>query len=195
MVSLRDAKMATLLPPPGTDVFRRFTQESLVEIERLKEESKKAAEVAGQEDEEPLAPHADLEAGKSLPLIYGDPPPELLNTPLEDLDPFYKAQSVSLSTSGFTWKHTRCLMILTLSLHNLAIWQDVLLKFQLVQLHIVSLTQCIRFHLWHACYSEMLKHHFKIVITMNLLKCSKYFGIISYLSFIQIISVFFRHSL
>ncbi|KAM8729106.1 sodium channel protein type 4 subunit alpha A-like [Acanthopagrus schlegelii] len=85
--------MATLLPPPGTDVFRRFTQESLVEIERLKEESKKAAEVAGQEDEEPLAPHADLEAGKSLPLIYGDPPPELLNTPLEDLDPFYKAQS------------------------------------------------------------------------------------------------------
>uniref|UniRef100_A0A671YAF1 Sodium channel protein n=1 Tax=Sparus aurata TaxID=8175 RepID=A0A671YAF1_SPAAU len=85
--------MATRLPPPGTDVFRRFTQESLVEIERLKEESKKAAEVAGQEEEEPLAPHADLEAGKSLPLIYGDPPSELLNTPLEDLDPFYKAQS------------------------------------------------------------------------------------------------------
>ncbi|XP_070846164.1 sodium channel protein type 4 subunit alpha A [Chaetodon trifascialis] len=84
--------MATLLPPPGTDAFRRFTQESLAEIERLKEERKKAAEVGGHEEEEPMAPNADLEAGKCLPLIYGDPPPELLNTPLEDLDPFYKAQ-------------------------------------------------------------------------------------------------------
>lgn len=98
--------MATLLPPPGTDVFRLFTQQSLAEIERLKEETKKAAEVGGKEaeDEEPAGPNADLEAGKSLPLIYGDPPPELLNTPLEDLDPFYKAQSVSLRTSGLTWK-------------------------------------------------------------------------------------------
>ncbi|KAM9336080.1 sodium channel protein type 4 subunit alpha A [Symphorus nematophorus] len=84
--------MATLLPPPGTDAFRRFTKESLAEIERLKEERKKAEEVEGHEEEEPAAPNADLEAGKSLPMIYGDPPPELLNTPLEDLDPFYKAQ-------------------------------------------------------------------------------------------------------
>ncbi|XP_068610361.1 sodium channel protein type 4 subunit alpha A [Brachionichthys hirsutus] len=85
--------MATLLPPRGTDVFRRFTRESLVEIERLKEERKKATEVGCHEEEEPPAPHADLEAGKCLPLIYGDPPAELLNTPLEDLDPFYKEQT------------------------------------------------------------------------------------------------------
>uniref|UniRef100_A0A3Q3ACK4 Sodium channel protein n=3 Tax=Euteleostomi TaxID=117571 RepID=A0A3Q3ACK4_KRYMA len=84
--------MATLLPCPGTNFFRRFTQESLVEIKRLAEDRKKAAEVEGHVEEEPLAPHPDLEAGKNLPLIYGDPPPELLNTPLEDLDPFYKAQ-------------------------------------------------------------------------------------------------------
>ncbi|XP_070783820.1 sodium channel protein type 4 subunit alpha A isoform X2 [Enoplosus armatus] len=91
--------MATLLPPPGTDAFRRFTQESLAEIERLAEERKKAAEVEGHEEEEPTAPHADLEAGKSLPMIYGDPPPELLNTPLEDLDPFYKAQKTFIVIS------------------------------------------------------------------------------------------------
>ncbi|XP_074519943.1 sodium channel protein type 4 subunit alpha A-like [Halichoeres trimaculatus] len=91
--------MASLLPPPGTAVFRRFTPESLVEIERLKEERKKAAQVDGHEEEESVAPHADLEAGKSLPLIYGDPPPELLNTPLEDLDPFYKAQSTFVVVS------------------------------------------------------------------------------------------------
>uniref|UniRef100_A0A3Q1AI84 Sodium channel protein n=1 Tax=Amphiprion ocellaris TaxID=80972 RepID=A0A3Q1AI84_AMPOC len=76
----------------STDAFRPFTQESLAEIERLAEERKKAAEVDGHEDEELTGPNSDLEAGKSLPLIYGDPPPELLNTPLEDLDPFYKAQ-------------------------------------------------------------------------------------------------------
>ncbi|KFV63245.1 Sodium channel protein type 4 subunit alpha, partial [Dryobates pubescens] len=35
-------------------------------------------------------PSRDLEAGKNLPLIYGDPPLELIGTPLEDLDPFYK---------------------------------------------------------------------------------------------------------
>nr|XP_015818233.2 sodium channel protein type 4 subunit alpha A [Nothobranchius furzeri]XP_054605320.1 sodium channel protein type 4 subunit alpha A [Nothobranchius furzeri]XP_054605321.1 sodium channel protein type 4 subunit alpha A [Nothobranchius furzeri] len=81
--------MATLLPCPGTDVFRPFTRESLVEIERLAEERRNAAQVE-KEDGEPEAPHRDLEAGKNLPLIYGDPPPERLNTPLEDLDPFYK---------------------------------------------------------------------------------------------------------
>ncbi|XP_037547149.1 sodium channel protein type 4 subunit alpha A isoform X1 [Nematolebias whitei] len=83
--------MATRLPCPGTNFFRPFTQGSLVEIERRAADRKKAAEES-HEEEEPLAPHPDLEAGKSLPLIYGDPPPELLNTPLEDLDPFYKAQ-------------------------------------------------------------------------------------------------------
>uniref|UniRef100_A0AAQ4QFI3 Sodium channel protein n=1 Tax=Gasterosteus aculeatus aculeatus TaxID=481459 RepID=A0AAQ4QFI3_GASAC len=84
--------MAPLLPRRGTDAFRRFTQESLAEIERLKAESADAAGVGGPKGEEPTAPNADLEAGKSLPMIYGDPPSELLNTPLEDLDPFYQAQ-------------------------------------------------------------------------------------------------------
>lgn len=100
--------MATLLPPPGTDLFRRFTQESLAEIERLQEEVKKAAAVEDHiqdhEEEEKPTPHADLEAGKSLPMIFGDPPPELLNTPLEDLDPFYKAQKVRLRSFELTNK-------------------------------------------------------------------------------------------
>ncbi|NXQ99305.1 SCN4A protein, partial [Sagittarius serpentarius] len=41
-------------------------------------------------------PSSDLEAGKNLPLIYGDPPLELIGTPLEDLDPFYKDKKISL---------------------------------------------------------------------------------------------------
>ncbi|KAJ8383483.1 hypothetical protein AAFF_G00220000 [Aldrovandia affinis] len=82
--------MASLLPPTGTNAFHRFTPESLAEIERrVKEKSRR--EIEG-EVEELLTPHKDLEAGKSLPMIYGDPPPEMLNDPLEDLDPFYKTQ-------------------------------------------------------------------------------------------------------
>ncbi|XP_023805324.1 sodium channel protein type 4 subunit alpha A isoform X3 [Oryzias latipes] len=89
--------MATLLPPHGTDFFRPFTRESLVEIERLEAESKKLVKV--EEENEAAAPHPDLEAGKNLPMIFGDPPPELLNTPLEDLDPFYKAQKTFIVIS------------------------------------------------------------------------------------------------
>uniref|UniRef100_A0A3Q0RKW6 Sodium channel protein n=1 Tax=Amphilophus citrinellus TaxID=61819 RepID=A0A3Q0RKW6_AMPCI len=91
--------MAPLLPPPGTDTFRPFTRESLAKIKRLKEERKKAAEVEADEEEEPATPNADLEAGKNLPLIYGDPPPELLNTPLEDIDPFYETQKTFIVIS------------------------------------------------------------------------------------------------
>uniref|UniRef100_A0A3Q3K2H8 Ion transport domain-containing protein n=1 Tax=Monopterus albus TaxID=43700 RepID=A0A3Q3K2H8_MONAL len=35
---------------------------------------------------------------KPLPFIFGDTPPQLLNTPLEELDPFYQSQQVCLFT-------------------------------------------------------------------------------------------------
>ncbi|KAB5555312.1 hypothetical protein PHYPO_G00032260 [Pangasianodon hypophthalmus] len=92
--------MAKMVPTTVTNVFRRFTPESLAEIERLIEEQKISKEVEGVEPEkEPTAPSSDLEAGKSLPMIYGDPPEELLNTPLEDIDPFYKAQKTFIIIS------------------------------------------------------------------------------------------------
>lgn len=87
--------MAPLLPPTGADAFRRFTPESLAEIERLMEEKRIAAEVEGYVDDGPSEPSKDLEAGKSLPMIFGDAPTAMLNTPLEDIDPFYKAKKVS----------------------------------------------------------------------------------------------------
>uniref|UniRef100_A0A4W5LV95 Sodium channel protein n=1 Tax=Hucho hucho TaxID=62062 RepID=A0A4W5LV95_9TELE len=89
----QNAKMVVLLPPTGTEVFHRFTLESLAEIERRmaeeaeEQERKKALNI----EEDLPKPAVDLEAGKALPFIYGDPPPELFNTPLEELDPFYKS--------------------------------------------------------------------------------------------------------
>ncbi|KAG8585454.1 hypothetical protein GDO81_005034 [Engystomops pustulosus] len=86
---------APLMAPPGPDSFKAFTRESLAAIEkRIAEEKKKkppkpdSSHRDDDEDNKP-APNTDLEAGKSLPFIYGDIPPGLTAVPIEDLDPFY----------------------------------------------------------------------------------------------------------
>uniref|UniRef100_A0A3P8T9M4 Sodium channel protein n=1 Tax=Amphiprion percula TaxID=161767 RepID=A0A3P8T9M4_AMPPE len=88
---------APLLAPPGPDSFKKFTPESLANIEkRINEEKNKkppkprsdSSHRDTSDDNEPK-PNSDLEAGKSLPFIYGDIPDGMAATPLEDLDPFY----------------------------------------------------------------------------------------------------------
>uniref|UniRef100_A0A3Q3K196 Sodium channel protein n=1 Tax=Monopterus albus TaxID=43700 RepID=A0A3Q3K196_MONAL len=91
---------APLLAPPGPDSFKKFTPESLANIEkRITEEKNKkppkprsdSSHRDTSDDNEPK-PNSDLEAGKSLPFIYGDIPKGMVATPLEDLDPFYMNQ-------------------------------------------------------------------------------------------------------
>ncbi|XP_056444692.1 sodium channel, voltage-gated, type I like, alpha b isoform X2 [Gadus chalcogrammus] len=89
--------MAQLLVPTGPDSFRPFVPESLAAIERhIAEElarrprvERRGADGAGGDEDDEPRPNGDLEAGKSLPFIYGDVPPRLVSTPLEDLDSFY----------------------------------------------------------------------------------------------------------
>ncbi|KAE8291302.1 Sodium channel protein type 2 subunit alpha [Larimichthys crocea] len=84
--------MAAMLLPTGPDGLRRFTRESLAALEqRIAEEQAKNAKDChdAHRNEEPPKPRLDLEAGKQLPRIYGDIPPELIGMPLEDIDPFY----------------------------------------------------------------------------------------------------------
>uniref|UniRef100_A0A3B4V6V8 Sodium channel protein n=1 Tax=Seriola dumerili TaxID=41447 RepID=A0A3B4V6V8_SERDU len=84
--------MAQLLAPPGPDSFHRFSRESLKTIEgRIAEENAKKpkGEKKKRNDENKLKPSSDLEAGNSLPLLYGDIPKGMVSTPLEDLDPYY----------------------------------------------------------------------------------------------------------
>lgn len=90
-----------LLAPPGPDSFKPFTPESLANIERRIAESKLKKPPKGDgshrdddEDSKPK-PNSDLEAGKSLPFIYGDIPQGLVAVPLEDFDPYYLTQKVS----------------------------------------------------------------------------------------------------
>ncbi|XP_044855593.1 sodium channel protein type 4 subunit alpha-like [Mauremys mutica] len=82
------------IPPhvPGPNSLRPFTRESLAAIEQRIAEAE-ALKIKRQHvevlEEEELKASSDLEAGKPLPRIYGDLPPELFGVPLEDLDPFY----------------------------------------------------------------------------------------------------------
>ncbi|XP_061544761.1 sodium channel, voltage gated, type VIII, alpha subunit b isoform X4 [Phycodurus eques] len=91
---------APILAPPGPDSFKKFTPESLTNIEKRinDEKNKKPAKPRSDSshrdtsDENVPKHNRDLEAGKSLPLIYGDIPKGMVATPLEDLDPFYVNQ-------------------------------------------------------------------------------------------------------
>uniref|UniRef100_A0A3B3ZIP8 Sodium channel protein n=1 Tax=Periophthalmus magnuspinnatus TaxID=409849 RepID=A0A3B3ZIP8_9GOBI len=62
------------------------------EMERKRKEQGKDKERDREREDDLPKPASDLEAGKPLPFIYGDPAPEFFNTPLEDLDPFYQSQ-------------------------------------------------------------------------------------------------------
>uniref|UniRef100_A0A671YFF7 Sodium channel protein n=1 Tax=Sparus aurata TaxID=8175 RepID=A0A671YFF7_SPAAU len=84
--------MAAMLLPTGPEGLRRFTRESLAAMEqRIAEEQAKKAKGChdNHRNVEPPKPRIDLEAGKQLPRIFGDIPPELIGMPLEDIDPFY----------------------------------------------------------------------------------------------------------
>ncbi|XP_062256058.1 sodium channel, voltage gated, type VIII, alpha subunit b isoform X2 [Platichthys flesus] len=88
---------APLMAPPGPDSFKKFTPESLANIEkRINEEKNKKPPKPRSDsshrdtsDENEPKPNSDLEAGKSVPFIYGDVPSGMFSTPLEDLDPYY----------------------------------------------------------------------------------------------------------
>ncbi|KAJ8251798.1 hypothetical protein GJAV_G00225550 [Gymnothorax javanicus] len=95
-IARQNAKAASLLPLEGSAAFRHLTRESLAKIEKCAAEDKvdnKEKKDAGKVSEEGRpAPRSELEAGRVLPFVFGEPASELQNVPLEDLDPFYKAQ-------------------------------------------------------------------------------------------------------
>ncbi|NXM10107.1 SCN5A protein, partial [Ploceus nigricollis] len=87
-------KMAEFLLP-GTNNFRRFTQESLAAIKkRIAAKKNCQKNTTEQKPEEKARPQLDLKAFQKLPALYGNPPPELIGEPLEDIDPYYKDHKV-----------------------------------------------------------------------------------------------------
>nr|XP_028603312.1 sodium channel protein type 2 subunit alpha isoform X3 [Podarcis muralis] len=108
-----------VLVPPGPDSFHYFTRESLAAIEQriAAEKAKQSKQDRKDDDENGPKPSSDLEAGKSLPFIYGDIPPGMVATPLEDLDPFYLNQKTFIVLNRgkaiFRFSATPALYILT----------------------------------------------------------------------------------
>uniref|UniRef100_A0A8D2LJ69 Sodium channel protein n=1 Tax=Varanus komodoensis TaxID=61221 RepID=A0A8D2LJ69_VARKO len=70
----------------GANNFRRFTPESLAAIEKRVAAKREATDPFPGEK---LRPQRDIQAFQKLPALYGNPPPELIGEPLEDLDPYY----------------------------------------------------------------------------------------------------------
>ncbi|ROL50660.1 Sodium channel protein type 8 subunit alpha [Anabarilius grahami] len=105
---------AQLLAPPGPDSFKKFTPESLANIEKRIAEEKKKKPVKPRsdsshrddDDDNKPKPNTDLEAGKGVPFIYGDVPSKMLAVPLEDLDPFYMNKKIPQQRYTFTGIYT-----------------------------------------------------------------------------------------
>ncbi|KAM6978427.1 LOW QUALITY PROTEIN: sodium channel, voltage-gated, type I-like, alpha [Tautogolabrus adspersus] len=116
--------MAQLLVPPGIDSFRRFSRESLEVIEkRIAEEKAKKpkGEKKKRNDDNELKPSRDLEAGKALPMLYGDVPKGMVSTPLEDLDPYYCNQKtfILINRGKFIFRFNAAPALYLLSPFNL----------------------------------------------------------------------------
>ncbi|OPJ79999.1 hypothetical protein AV530_002416 [Patagioenas fasciata monilis] len=108
-----------VLVPPGPDSFQYFTRESLAAIEQriAAEKAKNSKQDCKDDDENGPKPNSDLEAGKTLPFIYGDIPPGMVSEPLEDMDPYYinKKTFIVLNKGKaiFRFSATSALYILT----------------------------------------------------------------------------------
>nr|XP_009674514.1 PREDICTED: sodium channel protein type 1 subunit alpha isoform X4 [Struthio camelus australis] len=110
----------SVLVPPGPDSFQYFTRESLAAIEqRIAAEKAKnpKQDRKDNDNENGPKPNSDLEAGKTLPFIYGDIPPGMVSEPLEDMDPYYinKKTFIVLNKGKaiFRFSATSALYILT----------------------------------------------------------------------------------
>ncbi|XP_069472404.1 sodium channel protein type 2 subunit alpha-like isoform X7 [Ambystoma mexicanum] len=107
--------------PPGPDSLRYFTRESLQAIERriAEEKAKKPPKTDRRDDDDDNGPkpNSDLEAGRSLPFIYGDIPQGMVSTPMEDLDPYYSNQKTFIVLNRgkaiFRFSATSALYMLT----------------------------------------------------------------------------------
>ncbi|OPJ80000.1 hypothetical protein AV530_002416 [Patagioenas fasciata monilis] len=81
------------------------------------EKAKNSKQDCKDDDENGPKPNSDLEAGKTLPFIYGDIPPGMVSEPLEDMDPYYinKKTFIVLNKGKaiFRFSATSALYILT----------------------------------------------------------------------------------
>ncbi|XP_021115486.1 sodium channel protein type 10 subunit alpha isoform X2 [Heterocephalus glaber] len=135
-----------------TTNFRRFTPESLAEIEKQIAAHRAEKEVRDKHreqknEEEKPRPQLDLKACNQLPKFYGELPAELVGEPLEDLDPFYsthrtfmvlnKGRTISrLSATQALWLFSPFNLIrrsaIKVSVHSYPLWFTSFITFTIV---------------------------------------------------------------
>ncbi|XP_046292884.1 sodium channel protein type 10 subunit alpha isoform X2 [Marmota monax] len=135
-----------------TTNFRRFTPESLAEIEKRiaahqAEKKVKDKPREKKDQEEKPRPQLDLKACNQLPKFYGELPAELVGEPLEDLDPFYSThRTFMVLNKGRTisrFSATRALWIFSpfnlirrtaikMSVHSYPLWFTVFITVTIV---------------------------------------------------------------
>ncbi|XP_037382549.1 sodium channel protein type 10 subunit alpha isoform X2 [Talpa occidentalis] len=147
-----------------TTNFRRFTPESLLEIEKriaAKQGTKNKQSKVKQKfrqlksKEEKPRPQLDLKACNQLPKFYGELPAELVGEPLEDLDPFYSTyRTFMVLNKGRTisrFSATRALWLLSpfnpirrtaikVSVHSYPLWFSVFITVTIL-INCVYMTQ------------------------------------------------------
>ncbi|XP_021566404.1 sodium channel protein type 10 subunit alpha, partial [Carlito syrichta] len=125
-----------------TTNFRRFTPESLAEIEKQIAAQQAAKQTRGKHkeqknQEEKPRPQLDLKACNQLPKFYGELPEELIGEPLEDLDPYYNTHRTFMVLNKgrtiFRFSATRALWLFSpfnlirrtaikISVHSYPLW-------------------------------------------------------------------------
>ncbi|CAG05433.1 unnamed protein product [Tetraodon nigroviridis] len=155
---------APLFAPPGPDSFKKFTPESLANIEkRIQEEKNKKPPKPRSDsshrdtsDENEEKPNSDLEAGKSLPFIYGDAPAGMIATPLEDLDPYYmnKKTFIVLNKQKTIFRFSATPSLYILSPFNLL--RRIAIK---ILIHSYPF-KCFTFSVLYDCYLGRIAHLF-----------------------------------
>uniref|UniRef100_A0A3P9CYE0 Sodium channel protein n=1 Tax=Maylandia zebra TaxID=106582 RepID=A0A3P9CYE0_9CICH len=88
--------MASLLPPVGMEVFRCFTAVSKEVVQQRHEAEVKERKAQVRKPDQTCSSPGDWEVP---PFHLWCPPPQLLCTPLEDLDPFYQSQKTFMVLS------------------------------------------------------------------------------------------------
>ncbi|XP_028305146.1 sodium channel protein type 4 subunit alpha A-like isoform X2 [Gouania willdenowi] len=162
--ALRCDSVLSLLPPAGSAVFRRFTAQSMKDIQHQAKET----------GTEMPKPSYHLEAEKPLPFFYKDPPPEILYTPLEELDPFYKSEKTFLVLSRGNVLHrfnaeSSCFILSPLSRLRTASIKVLLHPFLSWFMLATLLTNCVFMVLENTAVSYAMQCVFSVIYTCEAL--------------------------
>nr|XP_061805915.1 sodium channel protein type 4 subunit alpha B-like [Nerophis lumbriciformis] len=171
---LGKSEMVALLPPVGTEVFRKLTRASLEEIREI--EGKEDKILVGLLVAEKLRkPSGDLESGKPLPFIFGEPAPEFVNIPLEELDPFYQSQKTFVVLDREKILHrfnadSACCLLTPFNLMRTTAIRIVLHSFFRAFILLTVLTNCVFLTMAQLPeWSKFLKYAFIAIYTLEAL--------------------------